>query len=213
MAATPRSDRRAQILGVAVEMLQTASFEDLAIDRVAAAAGVSQPLLFHYFKNKAGFQHAVLEASATAVIEALVPGGDAPAPGQLRDGVEAFVDVVLAHPTMYRAVMRLAASGDEDMRRIYRGTRMAFTDRILETLGGLGVAPTPALSAAVTGWQAFVEEVTLSWVDSAGVDDSGMTTDAMTRDELLDLCERAFYQLLFAANAETLAAAADPAAG
>ncbi|MFG1785348.1 TetR/AcrR family transcriptional regulator [Rhodococcus oryzae] len=192
MAAAPRSpaDRRAQILEVAVRMLESESFDDLSMDRVAAEAGVSPPLLFHYFKNKQGFRNAVLQASAAALQQRMAPDPTLPTSAQLRAGVETFVDAVVAHPTSYLAVMRLAGSGDEGMRRIYRGMRRTFTDWIVRALAELGLPTTPAVDAAVQGWQAFMEEVVLSWLDEP----------TMTRVELIELCERAFYHLLPAAG-------------
>ncbi|TJZ75737.1 TetR/AcrR family transcriptional regulator [Rhodococcus oryzae] len=192
MAAAPRSpaDRRAQILEVAVRMLETEPFDDLSMDRVAAEAGVSPPLLFHYFKNKQGFRNAVLEASAKALQQRMTPDQALPTSAQLRAGVETFVDAVVAHPTSYLAVMRLAGSGEEGMRRIYRGMRRTFTDWIVRALAELGLPTTPAVDAAVQGWQAFMEEVVLSWLDEP----------TMTRVEVIELCERAFYHLLPAAG-------------
>lgn len=192
MAAAPRSpaDRRAQILEIAVRMLESEPFDELSMDRVAAEAGVSPPLLFHYFKNKQGFRNAVLEASAEALQRRMTPDPTLPTSAQLRAGVETFFDAVVAHPTSYLAVMRMAGSGDEGMRRVYRGMRRTFTGWIVHSIAELGLPATPAVDAAVQGWQAFMEEVVLSWLDEP----------TMARAEVIDLCERAFYHLLPAAG-------------
>ncbi|MBA8964799.1 AcrR family transcriptional regulator [Rhodococcus percolatus] len=194
MAAAPRSpeDRRAQILDVAVRLLETVPFDDLSMDQVAAEAGVSPPLLFHYFKNKQGFRNAVLEASASELQRRMTPDATLPVSGQLRAGVETFADAVIEHPTIYLAVMRMAGSGDERMRQIYRGMRHTFTHWIGVSLAEFGVPTTPALEAAISGWQAFMEEVVLSWLDEPTMD----------RTDMIDLCERAFYHLLPAAGVD-----------
>ncbi|MCQ4122060.1 TetR/AcrR family transcriptional regulator [Rhodococcus tibetensis] len=207
MAAAPRSpaDRRAQILEVAVRLLDAVPFDDLSMDQVAAEAGVSSPLLFHYFKNKHGFRNAVLEASAIELQQRMTPDALLPVPAQLRAGVETFAEAVIAHPTIYLAVMRMAGSGDQSMRKIYRGMRRTFTQWIGSSLAQFGVPTTPALEAAIQGWQAFMEEIVLSWVDDP----------TMTRSEMIDLCERGFYCLLPAAGVDVsgidLAAAASEA--
>lgn len=194
MAAPLSSDdRRAQILQVAVRLLESESFDGLSMDRVATEAGVSAPLLFHYFKNKAGFKKAVLKASAEEFQRRVEPDLNLPLFMQLRAGIEAFVDMVTAHPTLYLAVVQLAGSGDQDMRTIYRGQRRAITKRVVASLAAIGAPTTPALEAAVQGWQAFNEEVVLSWLDD----------QAMERAEMIDLCERAFYHLLPAAGIDT----------
>ncbi|AHK32858.1 TetR family transcriptional regulator [Rhodococcus opacus PD630] len=194
MAAAPRSpeDRRAQILDVAVRLLETVPFDDLSMDQVAVEAGVSPPLLFHYFKNKQGFRNAVLEASASELQRRMTPDATLPVSGQLRAGVETFADAVIEHPTIYLAVMRMAGSGDERMRKIYRGMRRTFTRWIGASLAELGVPTTPALEAAISGWQAFMEEIVLSWLDEPTMD----------RTDMIDLCERAFYHLLPAAGVD-----------
>lgn len=114
------ADRRAQILDVAMRLLDSVPFEQLSMDQVAAEAGVSSPLLFHYFKNKHGFRNAVLEASATELQRRMTPDTSLPLPAQLRAGVETFAEAVIAHPAIYLAVMRMAGSGDDGMRKIYR---------------------------------------------------------------------------------------------
>jgi len=189
MAAPLSSDdRRAQILDV--RLLESEPFDSLSMDRVATEAGVSSPLLFHYFKNKNGFRRAVLEASAKEFQRRVEPDLEQPLFTQLRAGIETFVAMVTAHPTLYLAMIQMASSGDDDMRTIYRGQRRALTDRIVSALAGIGAPPTPALAALVQGWQAFMEEVVLSWLDD----------QAMERADMIDLCERAFYHLLPAAG-------------
>ena len=102
-------------------MLRTEPFDQLSMDRVAAEAGVSPPLLFHYFKNKKGFQNAILEAASADLEDRMRPDPELPITSQLRSGIETFVDAVIEHPTIYLAVMRMAGSGDVRMRTIYRG--------------------------------------------------------------------------------------------
>ncbi|QHE68716.1 TetR/AcrR family transcriptional regulator [Rhodococcus sp. WAY2] len=194
MPAAPRSpaDRRAQILDVAMRLLDSVPFEQLSMDQVAAEAGVSSPLLFHYFKNKHGFRNAVLEASATELQRRMTPDTSLPLSAQLRAGVETFAEAVIAHPAIYLAVMRMAGSGDDGMRKIYRGMRRTFTQEIGRALAQVGVSTTPALEAAIQGWQAFMEEIVLSWVDHP----------TMSRSEMIDLCERGLYCLLPAAGVD-----------
>lgn len=91
-------------------MLRTEPFDQLSMDRVAAEAGVSPPLLFHYFKNKKGFQNAILEAASADLEDRMRPDPELPITSQLRSGIETFVDAVIEHPTIYLAVMRMAGA-------------------------------------------------------------------------------------------------------
>lgn len=194
MAAVPRSPahRQAQILEVAVRILRHEPFDQLSMDRVAAEAGVSPPLLFHYFKNKKGFQNAILEAAAADLEQRMRPDPRLSTAFQLRSGIETFVDAVIEHPTIYLAVMRLAGSGDHRMRTIYRGMRRTFTAWILAALSELDIESSPALRATISGWQAFMEEVVVDWIDEP----------TLERGEMIELCERAFYHCLLAAGVD-----------
>jgi AcrR family transcriptional regulator len=192
MATAPQSSaqRRAQLIEVALGILRTEPFDNLTVDRVAEAAGVSQPLMFHYFKNRQGFHKAVLLAAAEEFQQHMTPDPAQPLQTQLRTGISAFVEVVTTNPTSYLAVVRMAGSGDPDMRAMYRSTRANFTELMARTAQGVGIEVTPALRAAFQGWQAFMEEVILSWVDEP----------TMSLEEMTDLCERAFVSLALAAG-------------
>ncbi|QQM21717.1 TetR/AcrR family transcriptional regulator [Rhodococcus sp. P-2] len=192
MAAVPRSpeDRQRQILEVAVRMLRTEPFDQLSMDRVAAEAGVSSPLLFHYFKNKKGFQNAILEAASADLEDRMRPDPELPITSQLRSGIETFVDAVIEHPTIYLAVMRMAGSGDVRMRTIYRGMRRTFTTWIVAALTNLGIESNATVEATIAGWQAFMEEIVVNWIDEP----------TLERGEMVDLCERIFYHCLPAAG-------------
>lgn len=45
-------ERRQQLIGVALDLFSRRSPEDVSIDEIAAAAGISRPLVYHYFPGK-----------------------------------------------------------------------------------------------------------------------------------------------------------------
>ena len=61
------ADRRRQLLGIGLAKLVDKPIQDLSIDEVAAEAGISRGLLFHYFPTKRDFYRACIEAAADAV--------------------------------------------------------------------------------------------------------------------------------------------------
>ncbi|AEH09343.1 MULTISPECIES: TetR/AcrR family transcriptional regulator [Protofrankia] len=181
------SDRRGQLLAAARHLLERGTIDDVRIETVAAEAGVSPGLLFHYFGSQRGFRHAVLRAAAEELLDHLRPDPSL-APGeQLRAGVETFVEYVCRHPDVYLAITRL--DGGSDMRTLHRSTRATLAGWLTEGLTTAGAPATPALTMAVAGWLAYMEEVVLTWLDQP----------AMDRADLVNLCERTCYQIVMAA--------------
>ena len=73
-AARLRPDqRRAQILEAARRVLVADPHRELTVELVAAEAGVSPALLFHYFGSKKKFQYAVIEEAAAEVMLRTAP--------------------------------------------------------------------------------------------------------------------------------------------
>ncbi|GGC57520.1 TetR/AcrR family transcriptional regulator [Hoyosella rhizosphaerae] len=192
MAATPKMPevRRAQILATAIDMLATHSFESLTIEKVARKAGVSPPLLFHYFTNKEGFHNALLAEAAETFLGRIRPKFELPADQQLCDAVRSFFDTVDELPTVFLAVKRLSSSGQPQLRKRYREVRTITTGWIVDNLIALGVKSTPQLPALLEGWQAFMEEVAVKWLDDP----------ILAKNDLCQLCETALYLLLPAAK-------------
>lgn len=188
--------RRAQLLKLGVELLSTRTLDELSIDDLAAAAGISTGLLFHYFGSKREFHLAVARAAAAQLLDFLAPDRSLPPGPRMRQSLAGFVDYVSQNRDAYTSLVRGAATGDEAMRRVFEETRAAITEIVLSNAEELGIEPAPALVMTVRGWVAFAEEVTIDWLREPRVD----------RETLLDLLERGFFQLAIAAvGAEAVA--------
>lgn len=57
-------ERRQQLIRVALDLFSRRSPEDVSIDEVAAAAGISRPLVYHYFPGKQSLYEAALRRAA-----------------------------------------------------------------------------------------------------------------------------------------------------
>src|SRR6059058_4011501 len=65
MSATPRlpaSDRRRQLLETALDFFSRKGFEGTTSKEIAAAAGITEAVIFRHFPNKQALYQAVLEA-------------------------------------------------------------------------------------------------------------------------------------------------------
>jgi AcrR family transcriptional regulator len=182
-----REARRAQLLELGVNMLATRRLDELSTDDLAAAAGISSGLLFHYFPTKHEFHVAVARAAAGELVDRVLRADPEADPAtRLRTSLEAYVDHVAQHHGAYVSLVRGAAGGDPDLGAVYEETRAAFTAWLISNVEALSGLVTSALALAVRGWQSFVEEVVLVWMEGSD----------LSRTELLELLEKAFYRIL-----------------
>jgi AcrR family transcriptional regulator len=87
-----RSDRMEQTLGVAHGLFAERGYADVTMDEIAAAVGVTKPLLYNYFGNKERLYIACMEQagdSLTKTVGAAIGATDSPGDA-LGAGVRAF---------------------------------------------------------------------------------------------------------------------------
>ncbi len=202
MARLKPEERRAQLIALGVELVGASSFDAVSVDDVAAAAGISRSLLFHYFPTRADFLVAVAEAAAEELFEATAPDPSVPPDEQLRAGLSTFLDYIEARREAYLSLVRGAAGGEAGLQAVFDRTRDRISERVIDGMSELLPADTlrdPRLRMAVRGWVAFNEEVAQVWLSG----------EPIGRDELLDLVANSLAALAFAAgiDADGVAAA------
>lgn len=178
--------RRAQLLAVGSELFAARPYDDVWIDDVAERAGVSRGLLYHYFGNKRGFLHAVIERETQQILAATEPDPSLPPGERLRTSIDGYLDYVVAHPHGYRAIFRGVVSSDARVRELVDANLRRQEDRILAAASG-GAPITPQLRLAVHGWLAFLVAVVLEWLDDPV---------PLPRDEIADLVIGALQAVL-----------------
>ena len=145
-------------------MLRTQPIHELSIDAVAAEAGISRGLLFHYFPTKRDFYVEVMSAAGRRLLRVTKPDPSLPADEQLRQMLLSFVAFVTRRRDSYISFVRGAAGGDIYVVEIYAKTRAALTTRVLDLLGSPGAAePTSPVRMTVHAWLAYVEDLTIEW--------------------------------------------------
>lgn len=170
-------ERREQLLDLGVSLLARRPLEDLTIDALAEEAGISRGLLYHYFGDKHAFREAVVRRAVEDLIAQTAPPATGGPLDRLLASLTAYVDYVEANREGYRSIVRAAAGGNEELRRLYEQARAALTDRIFtEDAQGDLVGDTPAVRLMVRGWAALTEELVLAWLDDPG---------SMSREDLV----------------------------
>jgi AcrR family transcriptional regulator len=168
--------RRAQLIALGVEMLARRTLDELSVEEIAAQAGISRGLLFHYFSSKQEFHVEVARAAAQQLLDRTAPDPALPPAEALRNALVAYIDYVEENPDNYKSLVRGAASGAPEMRHIFDDTRSQLGKRIIAVVGELGLALGPRAEIAVYGWVAFCEEVVIRWLDSREFDREHLVT-------------------------------------
>jgi len=194
-------ERREQLLRAGVELLGRRGHDEVSIEEIAEAAGVSKGLLYHYFPTKKDFVLAALSRGQEELAERLRPDPDRDPATQLDLSLDAFLDNVEEHASAYTSIFRRGGGGDPDIAAALDVARAAQMETMLEGLERWSDAPvstarTPALEAAVQGWTFFVEGAVLRQLEHGGLDRPQLR--AMLRSALVGA-------VLAAAEADSLA--------
>ncbi|MPY84829.1 MAG: TetR family transcriptional regulator [Actinophytocola sp.] len=149
-------ERRTQLIGIGLEMLTTRPLHQITIDEVAAKAGISRSLLFHYFPTKRDYYAEVVRAGSRRLLRATRGDGSA----SIDTLVDGFLDFIERRHEPYIALFR-SAGADDWVHEIFRDTRAALTDQVLTALAI--EQPSELVRAAVGAWLAYAEELALDW--------------------------------------------------
>ncbi|MET0558851.1 MAG: helix-turn-helix domain-containing protein [Solirubrobacterales bacterium] len=189
--------RREQLLAAGVELLRRRPYDEVSIEEIAAAAGVSKGLLYHYFPTKQDFVLAALERGQRELGELTAPDPDLPPAEQLGASIDRFLDFVEEHEVAYTAIFRSRGGGDPAIQAALDRGRQERLDSLLDSLASWEAAPvtitrTPLLETAVQGWLFFLEGAVLRWLERRDV----------SREELRLLLERALIGTLAAGTGD-----------
>jgi AcrR family transcriptional regulator len=181
-------ERRAQLIDAGAKLFAEHAYEEISMREVAQAAGVSKPLLYHYFPSKIElFKAAVGEKAAelTALIE---PTGNGTPLEQLNQALDGYLAWIENNAQTWSKLMQSAATLPE-ARDLVQGFRERTMELVLAELAGRR-KPRPALRTAVKGWLGYMDAAILDWTQSQD----------LSREELRQLLVAAFAGALMAAQ-------------
>ena len=186
-------ERRRLLLERGAELFATHSYDELSMREIARKAGISKPLLYHYFPSKQAFFEATLAQAAEELRARTEPDPALPPLDQLRGSLEAFLELIDDNALAYRKLMQSLGSVPE-IRDLVDEVRRKTAARILEGLYPGG--PPPKARAAVHGWLWFMDGACLNWIEHRD----------LSRGELRDLLLGTLLGALTAADAIPLEA-------
>jgi AcrR family transcriptional regulator len=173
--------RREQLLNTGLELLGQRPYDQVSIDEIARAAGVSKGLLYHYFPTKKDFVLAVLREATDQLGELTAPDPSLSPVEQVDASLDAFLGFVEDHAPAYSTIFRTRGGGDEDIRAALEEGRELRLEAVLAGIAMWGAgAPPPArssaLETAVQGWIFFVEGAVLRWLERGGLERAELRT-------------------------------------
>jgi AcrR family transcriptional regulator len=168
--------RREQLVELGIDMFSARPFDEISIDAIAASAGISKGLLYHYFPSKRDFYVAVIRSAADEMQALTEPDRTLEPRARLAAALERYLEYVETHARGYATVLRAGIGSDPAVADVVEEVRRVMVARLLDDLpaAGDGDEPPPALRVAVRGWVGFVEAASLDWLERRGLDRDGL---------------------------------------
>lgn len=166
-------ERRQQLIGVALELFSQRSPDEVSIDEIASAAGISRPLIYHYFPGKLSLYEAALKRASDDLAERFVEPQEGPLGARLLRVMRRFFDFVDDHGPGFSALMRggpaVPADGVRSKDAVSRTNALIDSVRqaaYVQILAHLRVQDPPArLELVIRSWISLVESTALIWLD------------------------------------------------
>ncbi|MFD3620550.1 TetR/AcrR family transcriptional regulator [Streptomyces sp. NPDC058676] len=199
-------ERRSQLLDAALSLFAHRLPEDVSLDDVAEAAGVSRPLVYRYFP---GGKQQLYEAALRSAAEELQKCFDEPREGpllpRLARALDRYLDFVDQHDAGFSALLQ-GGSVVETSRTTATvdGVRRAAAEHIMRHLEVTD--PGPRLRMTVRMWITAVEAASLIWLDEDKQPPAGELRDWLVEQFVAVLSVTARRDPQTSALVETMAA-------
>jgi AcrR family transcriptional regulator len=181
-------ERRRQLLDAGAKLFAQHAFEEISMRQIAAEAGVSKPLLYHYFPSKDDLFIAAVNEAASELRALIEPSGQGTPFDQLRDSLDAYLGWIEDNGETWGKLMQSAASLPA-ARELVEGFRERTLELALKELTGRR-KPRPVLRTAVKGWLGYMDAAILDWTRARD----------LSRQQLRDLLLAAFGSSLLTAQ-------------
>ncbi|GGW20974.1 TetR family transcriptional regulator [Streptomyces capoamus] len=161
-------ERRQQLIGVALDLFSRRSPDDVSIDEIATAAGISRPLVYHYFPGKLSLYEAALQRASEDLASRFAEPHEGPLGARLLRVMGRYFDFVDDHGPGFSALMRGGpAVGSSTTNALVDSVRQAAYDQILSHLDVREASA--RLELVVRSWISLAESTALIWLDGRRV--------------------------------------------
>jgi AcrR family transcriptional regulator len=181
-------ERRRQVVEAGSRLFAEHAFEEISMRQIAEAAGISKPLLYHYFPSKIELFKAAVAERAADLQRLIEPAGEGTPFEQLTRSLDAYLGWIEANSREWTKLMQSAATLPE-AGELVEDFRTQTLDQLLVRLTGRR-KPRPVLRNALKGWLGYVDAAILDWTQGGD----------LSRDQVRDLMVAAFGAALLAAQ-------------
>jgi AcrR family transcriptional regulator len=181
-------ERRRQLLDAGAALFAEHAYEEISMRDIAQAAGVSKPLLYHYFPSKIELFKEAVAQKAAELARLIEPGGEGTPLEQLSNSLDAYLAWIETNARTWSKLVQSAASLPE-ARELIEGFRQRTMDMALARLTN-GGTPRPALRTTIRGWLGYMDAAILDWIQHRD----------LLREDLRDLLIAAFVAGLLSAQ-------------
>jgi AcrR family transcriptional regulator len=151
-------DRRRQLVGIGLSQIVETPIQDLSMDDVAAEAGISRGLLFHYFPTKTDFYLACIAAAGRRILRNTAPDPELPGEQQVEMATRLMIEQIERRRDFYLALVHGHGVADPRVSEVMDSVREGSTERVMAALG------VPEFRRPVVrAWWAYTEDRALTW--------------------------------------------------
>ena len=151
-------ERRRQLVGIGLAMIVETPIQDLSMDDIAAEAGISRGLLFHYFPTKTDFYLACIAAAGRRILRNTAPDATLPGEAQVEMTTRLMIEQIERRRRSYLALVHGHGVADPRVSEVMDSVRDVSTERVMAALG----VP-ESRRDVVRAWWAYTEDRALTW--------------------------------------------------
>lgn len=154
-------ERTRKVMRAALYLLNTMPYEDIMVEHIAVAAGMSRPLLYHYYGGKERVMAETLRWCGNRMLGKVGRAALRAGSGWLRAGLSAYLDFATDH-TLASVTMARRAYLPEAVESVRLDIRALIFDYVHGKLAPGGGSP--VLRSLLWGWFGQVESMCHEWM-------------------------------------------------
>lgn len=161
-------ERRQQLIAVALELFSSRSPDEVSIDDIAGAAGISRPLVYHYFPGKHSLYEAAVRVAADELASRFSEPHEGPLGARLLRVMRRYFDFVSEHGPGFAALLHGGTTaGSARATAMIDDVRRQAYEQLLDHLQLTD--PGPRLALVIRSWVGLAETTALTWLDGRSI--------------------------------------------
>ncbi|GAB3645455.1 TetR/AcrR family transcriptional regulator [Streptomyces sparsus] len=161
-------ERRQQLIAVALELFSSRSPDEVSIDDIAGAAGISRPLVYHYFPGKHSLYEAAVRVAADELASRFAEPHEGPLGARLLRVMRRYFDFVSEHGPGFAALLHGGTTaGSARATAMIDDVRRQAYEQLLDHLQLTD--PGPRLALVIRSWVGLAETTALTWLDGRSI--------------------------------------------